>query len=403
MENQNTYFNNKTQLRSGVKRLTLIDFRNYPLLRADFNHGINIITGENGSGKTNILEALSFLTPGKGLRGAKLSEISRIATQKTDEYAPEYISSVNWAVSAKVEKNNEEFELGTAVEKNTDSITRSFDRRCVKINNQKISSQADLGKYFTAIWLTPQMERLFRGGSQPRRSFLDRLVYAFDIEHAKRIAQFDHLYKEWYQLIKSGTTDKHWLFSLEDSMASVGVAIAAARREQLAKLNTFIEKEPDDIFPSVVLKLEGIVEQKLDTLAAVDVEDFYRELLFNQRKNVAFDNKVDGINRTDFKVYYKKKNMPAEMCSTGEQKSLLISIILAQTKSQTLHQAFAPVLLLDEIAAHLDEEKKDALLNKILNLNLQAFITSVNKDLFSCLKNNADFFEVKNNNLEQII
>ncbi len=392
-------------IKSGVTRLTLTDFRNYQFLRINAELCPIVITGENGTGKTNILEAISFLTPGRGLRGARLADIRRIAPALvSDEYAPTEISNTSWAVSSTVQKGDEEFEIGTAVEKsiretNEDDI-RSFERRIVKIDGSKTASQSELGKYISAVWLTPQMDRLFRGGSQPRRSFLDRLVYAFDVEHAKRTANFEHLYKEWYQLLKSGSQDNHWLLPLEENMASLGVAIAAARREQIAKLNTFIEHEPDDVFPSVMLELDGSIEKMLDKMPAVEVEDFYKNRLKEQRKNVLYNDNVDGVNRTDFKVYYRKKRMPAELCSTGEQKSLLVSIILAQTKSQTLHQGFAPVMLLDEVVAHLDDIKREALIEKIRGLNVQAWITSTNPELFSSLKNEALFFRIKNNRIE---
>lgn len=392
-------------IKSGVTRLTLTDFRNYQFLRINAELCPIVITGENGTGKTNILEAISFLTPGRGLRGARLADIRRIAPALvSDEYAPTEISNTSWAVSSTVQKGDEEFEIGTAVEKsiretNEDDI-RSFERRIVKIDGSKTASQSELGKYISAVWLTPQMDRLFRGGSQPRRSFLDRLVYAFDVEHAKRTANFEHLYKEWYQLLKSGSQDNHWLLPLEENMASLGVAIAAARREQIAKLNTFIEHEPDDVFPSVMLELDGSIEKMLDKMPAVEVEDFYKNRLKEQRKNVLYNDNVDGVNRTDFKVYYRKKRMPAELCSTGEQKSLLVSIILAQTKSQTLHQGFAPVMLLDEVVAHLDDIKREALIEKIRGLNVQAWITSTNPELFSSLKNEALFFKIKNNRIE---
>ncbi len=393
-------------IKSGVTRLTLTDFRNYQFLRINAELSPVVITGENGSGKTNILEAISFLTPGRGLRGAKLADIRRITPALvSDEYAPTEISNTSWAVSSTVQKGGEEFEIGTAVEKSAretnENDIRSFERRIVKIDGNKISSQSELGKYISAVWLTPQMDRLFRGGSQPRRSFLDRLVYAFDVEHAKRTANFEHLYREWYQLLKSGSKDNHWLVPLEENMASLGVAIAAARREQIAKLNTFIEHEPDDVFPSVMLELDGMIEKMLDKMPAVDVEDFYKNRLKEQRKNVLFNDNVDGVNRTDFKVYYRRKHMPAELCSTGEQKSLLVSIILAQTKSQTLHQGFAPVMLLDEVVAHLDDIKREALIEKIRDLKVQAWITSTNPELFASLKNDALFFEVKNNKVEQ--
>lgn len=393
-------------LKSGVSRLTLTDFRNYQFLRINAELCPIVITGENGTGKTNILEAISFLTPGRGLRGAKLADIRRITpTLVSDEYAPTEISNTSWAVSSTVQKGEDEYEIGTAVEKsareNEDNDIRSFERRIVKIDGNKISSQSELGKYISAVWLTPQMDRLFRGGSQPRRSFLDRLVYAFDVEHAKRTANFEHLYREWYQLLKSGSKDNHWLLPLEENMASLGVAIAAARREQTAKLNSFIEHEPDDVFPSVMLELDGLIEKMLDKMPAIDVEDFYKNRLKEQRKNVLYNDTIDGVNRTDFKVFYRKKRMPAELCSTGEQKSLLVSIILAQTKSQTLHQGFAPVMLLDEVVAHLDDIKREALIEKVRELKVQAWITATNPELFASLKNEALFFETANNKIIQ--
>lgn len=396
-----------TSEKSGVTRLTLTDFRNYAYLRINAHMGPIVITGENGTGKTNILEAISFLTPGRGLRGARLADIKRITPALiSDEYQPTVISNASWAVSALVNKADEEVEIGTAVEKSlreiSDDESKSFERRIVKIDGQKVSSQSELGKYLSAIWITPQMDRLFRGGSQPRRSFLDRLVYAFDVEHAKRTANFEHMYKEWYQLLKSGHNDDNWLLSLEEGMSALGVAIAAARREQIAKLNTFIEHEPDDVFPNVRLELEGTIEKLLNKLPALEVEDFYRELLKKQRRNILYNDNIDGINRTDFKVYYRKKGMPAELCSTGEQKSLLISIILAQTKCQTLDKGFAPVLLLDEVVAHLDDIKREALLEKIRDLGLQAWITSTDPTLFSSLKTDAMFLEVKNNQIKKL-
>lgn len=393
---------NQTVEKSGIIRLTLTDFRNYPFLRIEAPLKPVIVTGENGAGKTNILEAISFLTPGRGLRGARLADIKRITPALvTSEYQPMEIANTSWAVSATVQQGEDEIDIGTAAEKSvretSDDDVKSFERRIVKINNQKVSSQAELGAYFSAVWLTPQMDRLFRGGSQPRRSFLDRLVYAFDLEHAKRTASFEHLYREWYQLLKSGRHDNTWLSSLEEQMAGLGVAIAAARREQIAKLNSFIEHEPDDIFPNVSMELDGKIEKLLDKMPAVEVEDAYMQMLKSQRKNVLYNDTVDGINRTDFKVYYKKKRMPAELCSTGEQKSLLISIILAQSKCQTLHQGFAPVLLLDEVAAHLDDVKREALLEKLRELQVQAWITSTDPELFSSLTGEALFLNVKNN------
>ena len=386
-----------TKLKSGVKRLTLTDFRNYKNLRLETDIVPIIITGENGSGKTNILEALSFLAPGRGLRSARLSEIKRIHNI-TDT---NILAADTWSVAAEILKNDEEHTIGTALTRlsrenlsdDGDDEIHTYERRIVKIDQQKVSQQSELGKYISAIWITPQMDRLFSGGPQPRRSFLDRLVYAFDLEHAKRTANYEHLYRQWYQLLKSGCNDHHWLKSIESDMAGLGVAIAAARREQIARLNTFIAAEPDDIFPDVQLELAGTIEKMLDTLPAIKVEDFYADNLLKQRRAVVQNESTDGINRTDFKVYFKKKNMPAELCSTGEQKALLVSIILAQTKCQILDKGFAPVLLLDEVTTHLDDVKRDALLHKIKDLHLQAWITSTEPQNFAVLRESAQFIE----------
>ncbi len=388
------------KLKSGVKRLTLTDYRNYKSLRLNTEIAPIIITGENGSGKTNILEAVSFLTPGRGLRSSKLSDIKRIrSTEEIDDFNTENA----WSVAADILKNGEEISIGTAVQhairESDDEDIHKFDRRIVKINQQKITQQSELGKYISAIWVTPQMDRLFSGGPQPRRSFLDRLVYAFDLEHAKRTANFEHLYRQWFQLLKSGNRDIRWLQSIESDMASLGVAIAAARREQIARLNTFIETDPDDIFPDVRIELDGTIEKMLDTAPAIKAEDFYAENLAKQRNNVLYNDSVDGVNRTDFKVFLKKKNMPAELCSTGEQKALLISTILAQTKCQILNKGFTPVLLLDEVTTHLDDKKRDALLQKISDLQLQAWITSTEEKNFSQLKDKAQYFRIEDGKL----
>ncbi len=387
--------------KSGVMRLTLTDFRNYQFLRINAGTEPIVITGDNGAGKTNILEAISFLTPGRGLRGARLADIKRISATEGSSFN----SIVSWAVAAKVSKGDDCYDIATAVEPVLREVgededgSRNFERRIVKIDGNKVSSQAELGNYISAIWLTPQMDRLFRGGSQPRRSFLDRLVYDFDAEHAKRISSFEHLYKEWYRLLKDGKQDNFWLSGLEENMASAGVAIAAARREQIARLNTFIEHEPDDVFPSVRLELDGTIEKLLDTLPAIEAEDRYREILHKMRRNVIYNDTIDGVNRTDFKVYYRKKGMPADLCSTGEQKSLLISIILAQSKCQSLYKGFAPIMLLDEVVAHLDDLKREALICKIQELNVQAWITSTNAELFDSLRGKARFLHIEDNQL----
>ena len=391
---------------SAVRRLTLVNFRNYKYLRLNFNSPFIILGGENGSGKTNVLEAVSFLSQGRGLRNAKLSEIKTFDFLANQQPSPIFINNNGWAVSAQIEKFGEEFNIGTAVEsfvkESEYNEIKEVERRIVQVNNQKLSSQNELGNYLSIIWVTPQMDRLFQTGAQLRRNFLDRIVCTFDIEHARRISSYDNLYRQWLQILKSGNINTSWLNALEEQMSGIGVAIAAARREQVQKLNTFIEQNPDDIFPDAFLSLDGTIEKMLEDKPAIYVEDFYRESLFNLRRNILFNDSSNTFNKTDLCVLYKKKNVPAALCSTGEQKALLLSIILAHAKSLLYTRGVSPILLLDEVAAHLDNAKKEAFLTKINSLKLQAWLTTTDLSEFTNLKDMAQFFEVKNNTVREV-
>ena len=391
---------------SAIKRLTLVNFRNYKYLRLNLNEDFIVLSGENGSGKTNVLEALSFLSQGRGLRSAKLSEIKTFDFLANNQNTPVFINNNGWAVSAQLHRYGEEFSIGTAVEsfiKETDyNKTKEVERRIVQVNNQKLSSQNELSNYLSMIWVTPQMDRLFQGSAQQRRNFLDRIVCTFDVDHAKRISAFDNLYRQWVQILKSGNINNVWLTSLEEQLSEIGVAIAAARIEQINKLNSFIEKNPDDVFPAAVLSLDGSIEKMLEEKPAIYVEDFYKESLFNQRRSILYNESGLGIAKTDLKAIYKNKNVPAEFCSTGEQKSLLLSVILAQARSLIKRRNTPPILLLDEIAAHLDDIKRDALLQKIKELHLQSWLSSTTIFEFSQIKEFAQFFEVKNNTVKEL-
>ena len=397
----------ETKVRSAIRRLTLVNFRNYKYLRLNLKAPFIVLSGENGSGKTNVLEAVSFLSQGRGLRNAKLSEVKTFDFLAPKQPVPVFINNNGWAVSAQIEKMGEEFSIGTAVEsvvKETGyNEMKEVERRNVQINEQKLASQNELGQYISIIWLTPSMDRLFQSGPQQRRSFLDRIVYAFDTDHARRLSAYDNLYRQWLQILKSGNINTSWLNALEEQMSGIGVAIAAARREQVQKLNLFIEQNPDDIFPEALLSLDGTIEKMLDEKPAVYVEDYYRESLFNQRRSVLFNENNSGFNKTDLCVVYKKKNVPAGLCSTGEQKSLLLSIILAQAKSLICSRGIPPIMLLDEVAAHLDDIKKNALLSKLYELHLQAWLTTTNLFEFLEVKKNAQFFEVKDNTVNELI
>jgi len=399
-------FNDLTKVSSALKRLTLVNFRNYKYLRLNFDKKFIILSGENGSGKTNILEAISFLSQGRGLRNSKLSDIKTVDFLTDTFNTPIFINNNGWAVSAQIIRDQDEYNIGTAVESSTKEIsyheTKEIERRIISINNQKISSQNELGNYISLIWVTPQMDRLFQTSSQNRRSFLDRIVYLFDTNHAKRLSSFDNVYRQWLQILKSGNINNNWLYSLEEQIAGIGVAIAAARKEQITKLNNFMEHNVDDIFPEATLLLDGTIEKMLDEKPAIYVEDFYKESLLSQRRSILNNDNGVGINKTDLKAIYKKKNVPANFCSTGEQKSLLLSIILSQARCLSSFKGIPPILLLDELDAHLDDIKKNAFINKVGELNTQSFLTTTNIFEFSNLGNRAQFFEIKNNSVSEI-
>lgn len=397
---------NTTKVRSAIKRLTLVNFRNYKYLRLNTDQQFTILSGDNGSGKTNILEAISFLSQGRGFRSARLSDIKTFDFFAKTQATPVFINNNGWAVSVLLDNDGEEFTIGTSVESSIKEIsyneTKEVERRIVHVNNQKLTSQNDLGQFLSIIWVTPQMDRIFQGGAQHRRSFLDRIVYTFDADHAKRVSTYDNLYRQWLQILKSNKINNAWLDALEQQLAETGVAIAAARLEQIAKLNSFIEKNPDDTFPDAALELDGTIERMLEDKPAIYVEDFYCESLRQLRKSILYNDNVSGINKTDLKAVYKQKNTPANLCSTGEQKSLLLNIILAQAKSLISSKNIFPILLLDEIAAHLDDYKRDAFFAKIKNLHLQSWMTSTNPYDFIAIKNTAQFFEIKDNEVRPI-
>ncbi len=398
-------FNFTTKVRPQLRRLTLVNFRNYKYLRLNFEKPFIVLYGENGSGKTNILEAISFLSQGKGLRGAKLSEIKTYDFLAERQPSPVFINNNGWAVSGTIQQAGEEYQIGTAVESLVKELdyqkTKEIERRIVQVNNQKLTSQSELGNYLSLVWVTPQMDRLFQSSSQNRRNFIDRIVCSFDNNHSKRLSSFDNVYRQWLQILKSGNINNRWLVSLEEQIACIGVAIACARKEQIEQLNNFMEKNPDDIFPEATLMLDGTIEKLLDEKPAIYVEDFYRESLLNQRRSILYNNESFGINKTDVKAIYKKKNIPANLCSTGEQKSMLLSIILAQARSLINYNNIPPIMLLDEIAAHLDETKKDALLSKLQSLNTQVFLTTTNMFEFTSIKDYSHFFEVSNNTVKE--
>ncbi len=378
-----------------ITRLILTDFRNYTHLKVETDARPVVLTGANGSGKTNLLEAISFLTPGRGLRRAKLVDVA-----KTN-------GAGGWAVAAEVHSADGECRLGTGLLAGGGSTEgEPTERRQVRIDGQTMSGAAALADYFRVSWLTPQMDRLFQEGASGRRRFLDRLTFGLDPAHGRRMTSFEKVMRERNRLLKEGRFDRHWLASLERTLAQTGTAIAAARREATERLNGVMSATEQDAparaFPKAELGAEGLLEGWLEEMSALAVEDRYREELETARRQDAITGSTgQGPHRSDLAVLHKDKGMPAALCSTGEQKALLISIILGDARLQAGLQGRAPVLLLDEITAHLDARRRTALFDEIEDMKTQAWMTGTDYALFSELGSRAQFLTVENGALCQ--
>ncbi|MZR29753.1 DNA replication/repair protein RecF [Sneathiella litorea] len=374
-----------------ITRLILTNFRNYTYLKVEADSRPVVLTGANGSGKTNLLEAISFLNPGRGLRRAKLADAANTK------------GSGGWAVAADVSTDDGETTLGTGLISVPGTVENkeTGERRSVKIDGQNVNGSSALADYLKVSWLTPQMDRLFQEGAVGRRRFLDRLTFGFDPAHSKRMTAFEKVMRDRNRLLKEGRYDRHWLASLERSLAETGTAIAAARRETAARLNSSMEAAAlgpgAGAFPKAEVSVEGLLEGWLEEMSALAVEDKYRsELEASRRQDAMAGSTTLGPHRSDLGVLHKDKGMPAGLCSTGEQKALLISIILGDARLQTGMQGQAPVLLLDEITAHLDQKRRAALFDEIEDMKTQAWMTGTDYALFSELGNRAQFLTVDN-------
>ncbi|MCF8468248.1 MAG: DNA replication/repair protein RecF [Sneathiella sp.] len=374
-----------------ITRLILTDFRNYAHLKIETDERPVVLTGQNGSGKTNLLEAISFLTPGRGLRRARLAEAANVS------------GSGGWTVAADVRSRTGESTIGTGLVNNAAETENkeTGDRRSVKIDGQNMSGGAALSDHLKVSWLTPQMDRLFQEGPGGRRRFLDRLTFGFDAGHGKRTTTFEKVMRERNRLLREGRHDPHWLGSLERTMAETGTAIAAARVETVNRLNTAMEAAEEmprtSAFPKASLSVQGLIEDWLQEMSALAAEDLYREkLAAGRRLDTAAGSTALGPHRSDLEVLHKDKNLLAGLCSTGEQKALLISIILGDARLQAGLQGQAPVLLLDEITAHLDRKRRIALFDEIEDMKTQAWMTGTDYALFSDLGERAQFLTVDN-------
>lgn len=365
-----------------VLRLILTDFRNYEHLRLDLDARPVVLTGNNGAGKTNILEALSYLTAGRGLRSAKLSAVGRREPRET-EGRP-------WAVAADVQTPSGSVRLGTGIDPSQP------DRRSVHVDGKTAKGPASLSAYLSAIWLTPAMDQLFMDTPGERRRFVDRLVSVLDPDHTARVAAFDQANRRRAKLFKTGVTDAAWYNALEDTLARYGVAIAAARRDTVARLNGVLDEDTGP-FPSARLGLTGTIDEWLNTMAAVDAEEAVRQALSADRRDwdrAGEPPPTPGPNRSDVAVVHTASGRSAADCSTGEQKALLVSIILAHVRLQTALRGRPPFLLLDEVAAHLDADRRRYLFDRIIAADVPVWMTGTDVSVFAEFGESVQIFTV---------
>ncbi len=375
----------KTETGIWLSRLLVTQFRCYAQAELRLEAAPVVLTGPNGAGKTNLLEAISFLSPGRGLRGARLSEIDR--RQPGDQ------SGSAWAVAATAITPDGPRDIGSGRDAGQNSGAQR-ERRLVKVDGAAARGQQALAEVLSVVWLTPQMDGLFRESAGGRRRFLDRLVYGFDPAHSGRCSAYDHGLRERARLLKSGGGDAAWLDSLEDSMARHGVAIAAARLDMVERLQRACDTAEGQ-FPKATLGLDGKVEDWLRQGPALAAEDRLRDGLAERRRQDAEAGGAGiGPHRSDLLARHRTKDMAAELCSTGEQKALLIAILLAHARLLTLERGAAPLLLLDEVAAHLDAARRAALYEEILGLGAQAWLTGTDVADFEGLEGRAQFFAI---------
>ncbi len=367
-----------------LTRLALENFRNYAsvALRLDGRHVC--LYGANGSGKTNLIEAVSMLSPGRGLRGADLVDIIR--------RAPDGASAGSWALSADVRDGEIDRKLHLALE--LDEAGRS--KRSARLDGAA-TSQADLGELMRIIWLTPSMDRVFAGPAGDRRKFLDRQVLAHFPSHGAAGAAYEKAMRQRNALLEQRRADPAWLDALELGMASAGAAMAIHRVDAARLMQHAILARPEGAFPKADIDLDGEFEKRAaDGVALTDIErEITDQLRQNRARDQAAGRTTEGVHRTDLRVVHAPKGLPADQCSTGEQKALLIGLILANAQA-LFGRDFAPspLLLLDEAAAHLDSDRRAALYDELAALGGQAWLTGTDRNLFDAFGDRAQRFEV---------
>ena len=362
---------------SRILSLTLTDFRSYERAELRAQGRIVYLHGPNGAGKTNLLEAISFLAPGRGLRGATANEVGRRLPGETQGRP--------WAVSVEVERPDGAVRIGTGTE------SAAAARRVVRIDGEP-AQPGRMGEHVRPIWLTPQQDRLFLEGAGDRRRFFDRLTFAAEPAHAEAATTYEKAMRERLRLLEDSPGETAWLTALETHMAKWGALMATARARTLEALQLEIDGREDSPFPQAQLELSG----EWEALAAQGLESGEIEgrlalaLARSRERDAAAGRSLTGPHRGDLMVRHRDKDRPAAECSTGEQKALILNLVLAQAARLSRAESEPnPILLLDEVAAHLDRFRRASLFDEITALGLQAFLTGTDEALFLDLKGRA--------------
>jgi DNA replication and repair protein RecF len=391
-----------------VERLALTNFRSYAHVTLETSPSPQVIAGANGAGKTNLLEALSLLAPGQGMRRVPFNELARAG------------GDGSFAVAAHVHTLNGAADIGTGIQAGAGGLPspqggggfereRSTERgRIVRIDGVAQSGSGVLADYLEIVWVTPAMDGLFTGPASERRRFLDRLILCFDPGYRTIAGRFERAMTSRNRLLSDGVRDNSQLSGFERVMAETGIAVAAARLEAVSAMAAVVERrkarDPNSAFPWSDFKLEGAIEDNIAAMPAIEAEDAYAKVLRDMReRDRGAGRTLEGPHRSDLAVGHGPKAMAARQCSTGEQKALLLGLVLAHAELLTERQeGAAPVLLLDEITAHLDVHRRSALFDEILHLKAQAWMTGTDVAAFDALAGRARFWQVDEANLSPL-
>ena len=365
-----------------ISSLRLTDFRSYSSLDLSLCHKPIVLYGANGAGKTNLMEAVSFLSPGRGLRRARMEDLARRDGPKV---------AAAWGVNALISGDKDDIRISVG------QVPEQPKRRVIRLDGRNATG-AKLGQQLTLMWLTPAQDRLFTGPASDRRKFLDRFSLIHSPSHGMSSLRYEKARAERNRLLSDNVSDKGWYEALENDMAVHGAKVAQARALTVSRLIEEIDRrdadKTNDIFPKSIISLEGEAEERFQSgLDFFDVEDFIREdLATNRSIDQRAGRTLRGVHRSDLHIRHAAKDMPAADCSTGEQKALLIGLTLAHARAQS---TLKPILLLDEVAAHLDIDRRAALIEELITLGTQLFMTGTDASLFEAFQGRADYFEVK--------